>query len=95
MLKPCTCDAKGISCGGNNAFNLKRIFEDIDQKLDKKDKHFKEFYLNKTAIEEIEENTFFEVTFDEICTRLRNSGNGFSNILYPLTLINSNEIFHK
>jgi hypothetical protein len=34
--------------------------------LGKNEKHFKQFYLNNVAITEIEENTFFEVTFDEI-----------------------------
>jgi hypothetical protein len=29
-------------------------------------KHFKQFYLNNTAITEIEENTFYDLTFDEI-----------------------------
>ncbi len=34
--------------------------------MNKSEKHFKQFYLNNTAITELEENTFFEITFDEI-----------------------------
>ncbi len=66
VLNPCKCDENGIKCGGNNVLNLKHVFENIDQKLGQNEKHFKKFYLNNTAITEIEENTFFEVTFDEI-----------------------------
>jgi hypothetical protein len=66
VLNPCKCDENGIKCGGNNALNLKHVFENINQNLGENDKHFKQFYLNNTVITEIEENTFFEVTFDEI-----------------------------
>jgi hypothetical protein len=27
ILKPCKCDEKGISCGSNEWFNLKHIFD--------------------------------------------------------------------
>jgi hypothetical protein len=66
ILNPCKCDAKGISCGGNDVINLKNIFKAIDQKLNESEKHFKKFYLNNTAITEIEENTLYDLTFDEI-----------------------------
>ncbi len=66
ILNPCKCDQNGISCGGNDAFNLKNIFKSIDQKLSGSEKHFERFYLNNTAITELEENTFFEITFDSI-----------------------------
>jgi hypothetical protein len=66
ILNPCKCDAKGISCGGNDVINLKNIFKSIDQKLNESEKHFKKFYLNNTAITEIEENTLYDITFDEI-----------------------------
>jgi len=65
-MNPCKCDESGIKCGGTDAFNLKHVFENIDQNLGKNEKHFEQFYLNNTAITEIEENTFLEVTFDEI-----------------------------
>ncbi len=66
VLNPCKCDENVISCGGTNALNLKHIFEKIDQNFGENEKHFKIFKLNNTAITEIEENTFFKVTFDEI-----------------------------
>ncbi len=66
LLKPCICNATGISCAGNEVFNLKHIFEAMDQKLNKSEKHFKQFQLSNTAIAQLEENTFYEITFDEI-----------------------------
>jgi hypothetical protein len=66
VLNPCKCDTNGISCGGNDVINLKNIFNAIDQKLSENEKHFAQFYLNNTAITELEENTFYEITFDEI-----------------------------
>jgi hypothetical protein len=66
ILNPCKCDAEGISCGSNDVINLKNIFKAIDQKLNESEKHFKKFYLNNTAITEIEENTLYDITFDEI-----------------------------
>jgi hypothetical protein len=66
MLNPCICDESGISCYGNHSLNLKHVFENITQNLGQNEKHFKRFFLNNTAITEIEENTFFEITFDEI-----------------------------
>ncbi len=66
VLNPCKCDTNGISCGGNDVINLKNIFKSIDQKLNESEKHFKKFYLNNTAITESKENTFYEITFNEI-----------------------------
>ncbi len=66
VLNPCKCDEFGIMCGGTDAFNLKHVFENIDKNSGENEKHFEQFYLNNTAITEIEENTFFKVTFDEI-----------------------------
>jgi hypothetical protein len=66
VLNPCKCDENGITCDGNNALNLKHVFENIDHNLGQNEKHFKKFFLSNKAITEIEENTFFEVTFDEI-----------------------------
>jgi hypothetical protein len=42
------------------------MFQKIDQELADNQKSFKKFYLNNTAITELEENTFFEITFEEI-----------------------------
>jgi hypothetical protein len=45
---------------------LKHVFEAIDEKLKSNEKNFKRFYFNNTAITELEENTFYEITFEEI-----------------------------
>ncbi len=66
LLKPCICNNNEISCGGNDVLNLKHMFQKIDQVLADNQKSFKKFYLNNTAITELEENTFFEITFEEI-----------------------------
>ncbi len=66
VLHPCNCDESGISCGGTDFLNLKHIFENINQNLGENEKHFKQFRLDNSAIHEIEENTFSEITFDEI-----------------------------
>ncbi len=66
LLYPCKCDQNGITCGGNDSLNLKHVFENIDKNLGQSEKHFERFYLTNTAITEIEENTFFEITFDGI-----------------------------
>jgi hypothetical protein len=66
VLNPCKCNENGIECGGRDHLNLKHVFENIDNNLRENEKHFKRFYLYNTAITEIEENTFFEVTFDQI-----------------------------
>jgi hypothetical protein len=42
------------------------MFSKICQILTENEKHFKQFYLNNTAITELEENTFLEITFNEI-----------------------------
>jgi hypothetical protein len=65
-LSPCKCNENRISCGGNEWYNLKHVFQTIDQKLEKNEKKFKQFNLTNTEISEIEANTFFGITFDEI-----------------------------
>jgi hypothetical protein len=66
ILNPCKCDKYGISCGGNDVLNLKQIFKAIDEKLNANEKHFEKFILNNEAITELEENTFYGITFDKI-----------------------------
>jgi hypothetical protein len=79
-LIPCECNEDIIQCIGNDIINLKHIFDSLSQHLPDEKKHYKKFYLNNTAINEIEENTFFDLTFDEIIIE------GTKN----LNLINSN-----
>jgi hypothetical protein len=37
----------------------------MNQVIPDNEKHFNKFYLNNTAITELEENTFYEITFDK------------------------------
>ncbi len=66
MLKPCTCSYEHIDCGGSNPLDLKSLFHGLSTKLEKGKKHFKQLYLTNTAIKEIPEKAFEEITFDEI-----------------------------
>ncbi len=65
-IHPCKCDDNGIKCGGNDKLNLKQIFESMDQQLADNEKHFNGFFLNNTAITQLDDNTFYDITFDEI-----------------------------
>jgi len=66
LLNPCKCINNQISCGGDQHINLKHMFKRLSQQLDDQNKHFNRFFLNNTAISELEENTFYEITFDNI-----------------------------
>jgi hypothetical protein len=66
LLKPCFCNADGISCGGNQTIDLKTIFHGLSSTLEEGKKHFRQFSLNNTALSELLENTFGNITFDHI-----------------------------
>jgi hypothetical protein len=67
ILKPCTCDTiYGIQCDGEKEIDLNTIFKNLSQTLEKEKKHFLGFTLNNTAITELTENTFGEITFNYI-----------------------------
>jgi hypothetical protein len=72
LLKPCTCDKDVISCGGDETLHLKTIFQRLDFELEDGKKHFNKFYLNNTAISELPENTFGDITFDIIEINAKN-----------------------
>jgi hypothetical protein len=63
LLSPCTCSSDNINCGGDTFINIKHIFDELSQQLLDGKKNFSQFYLNNTAITEIEENTFYDITF--------------------------------
>ncbi len=46
--------------------DLKHIFQIVEQKLENNEKHSKRFYLNNTAISELEENISYGIAFEEI-----------------------------
>ncbi len=75
ILKPCVCNPLTItiSCGGEEAIDLKTYFHRLSSELSDGKKHFKQFYLNNTAISELAENTFENITFDSI--EIRNASN--------------------
>jgi hypothetical protein len=54
------------SIGGNETLNLKHIFDNLSQQLPEGNKNFKEFKSNNTVITELQENTFYDLTFDRI-----------------------------
>ena len=65
-----------IYCGGNTDIDLKAMFHNFSKQSSDDEKNFKKFYLNNTYIKVLEENTFDEITFDEIdiigCDNLTN-----------------------
>ncbi len=65
-LKPCFCNADGISCSGNQTIDLKTIFDGLSSTLEEGKKHFRQFSLSNTALSELLENTFGNITFDYI-----------------------------
>ena len=78
LISPCVCkeeqSPEWINCGGNSSIDLIHIFETLKTNLTKSQKHFYGFLLNNTAITELKDNTFRDITFDSIriesCTNL-------------------------
>ncbi len=58
LLEPWFCSADGISCGGNQTIDLKTIFDGLSSTLEEGNKHFRQFSLSNTALNELLENTF-------------------------------------
>ena len=63
---PCVCTDGEISCYGPEANNLKEIMRQFNDKLEGSDRHFKSFLLDNSSVTHIEDNTFFNITFDYI-----------------------------
>ncbi len=61
MIHPCTCSNQDIKCNGEN---LKKIFENLSNNLNDDEKHFNEFKLCSST--EIEDHTFYDITFKRI-----------------------------
>ena len=74
-MKPCSCTDDEIACGDIKDIDLVKIFQTQEKNLTKTRKHFKLFYLSKTFITELKENTFSDITFDVIwirfCSKLK------------------------
>ena len=94
----CTCNNNRISCSGNETIDLANIFHSLN--LTEDQKHFSLFELNNTAIYELEENTFKDITFDQIviqnCFNLTKIGkNAFNRTtLYTtsITIVNNRQL---
>ena len=81
LLKPCSCGGDNINayinCGGHEDIDLVKIFKTLDKQLPRtlEGRHFKSFYLYKSFITELKENTFSDITFDSIwirdCSKLK------------------------
>ncbi len=66
LLYPCICGLDNINCSGNETLDLKLIFQNMSLNLNDSDKHFDSFFLGNTAIMELEDNTFHDITFKTI-----------------------------
>ena len=66
LLKPCVCTDNAIVCSGKSNIDLVNIFQKLEKNLTKSEKHFKRFQLSNTFITELKENTFKDITFNEI-----------------------------
>ena len=70
FLKPCVFvkSEDTIYCSGDidTKMNIKEIFVNYSQHLNETEKHFTKVLINNNLITELEENTFNDITFDEI-----------------------------
>jgi hypothetical protein len=73
MIKPRKCvksinylHIADINCGGNENIDLKHIFNEMSLNLEEGKKNFSTFHLNNTAISELPENVFENITFNQI-----------------------------
>ena len=70
-LKPCIFEKnklgeRVIFCGGETDIDLTAIFHNFSKQLSNNEKHFNRFVLNNNFITELKENTFKDITFDDI-----------------------------
>jgi hypothetical protein len=80
VFDPCLCNGTIIECFGDTSYNLKAIFQNASKSMKNEDKNFDTFAMTNQAIEELEDNTFADITFKEIL--LKNT--------MSLKIINSN-----
>lgn len=67
VLHPCRCsNDRIIICGEQIKYSLKHIFQDLSNSLSKNDKHFSDFVFENTVIEELEDNLFGDILFENI-----------------------------
>jgi hypothetical protein len=81
VISPCKCEfyskpiypteelikGNGIFCGGDNKFDLRKIFVTLSGTLSgDEEKHFSILVINNTAISELEKDALHDITFDSI-----------------------------
>ena len=66
LHEPCTCNYGHIYCAVKDDIDLVKVFQTLEKNLTKEEKHFKEINLSNSFITELKENTFSDITFDEI-----------------------------
>ena len=92
IFEPCRCINDTIYCSGKSSISLSRIFHLLRSELPDNQKHFRSLLLNNTAISEIRDNTFKDITFDRIdityCNNLSKIyANAFSTTSYVTTVV--------
>ena len=99
LLMPCSCEDDNITCIAYEDIDLVKIFQTLGKQLPKTGKHFKQFYLSNDFITELKENTFSDITFDEIfivfCPKLKTiHRNAFNttNIVTKKVYFSDNEL---
>src|SRR2546426_1175167 len=67
VVKPCYCASdQSIFCEGEEYYSIRNIFKRVSHSLNDSEKHFNFFLLDNPAITELEENIFYDITFERI-----------------------------
>ena len=66
LIAPCTCNSISITCSGEEPIELEKIFENLKNKLNEKQKYFYELVINNTVITELTDNMFKDIKFHTI-----------------------------
>ena len=70
ILYPCTCHhsifGTHVYCGGSSHINLENIFDSMSNDLVSDKKHFTHLTLTNSAVHQLNENTFRDITFESI-----------------------------
>ena len=70
IFAPCICNKpdvrnfKYLECGGDSFYDLEQVFSNISKRSSVT--NFRAFYITNTAITELKNNTFKDITFDQI-----------------------------
>ena len=103
VIEPCFCEQGAIICKDNSIIDLEDIFRRLSKSYNEREKHFDAFYLDNTLNEELVENTFRDITFDEIhitnCNYLKtindNAFFGTDRVTKKIILVNNTSLTSK